>query len=179
LLAQVDRLHSYYALYVSGKESMPQLLGNSTMSIALEQPRRAFELLGQRILPYQAWAYSFSRGKHADDQKGKDARVVSGILWELGQISVELAERSIPEENVALLPSREGHESRPPAKHLLDAKDYAWMEVSAAAKAQMLLGYLARPRARPAQEGHAATGQKLPDFEDENSGTDTTGNSNQ
>jgi hypothetical protein len=145
LLAQVDRLHSYYALHVSGKGQMTQLLGNSLMPVALERPCEAFELLGQRILPYQAWAMSFSRGRYADKQKQEDANAVGSIVWELGQIASELAQRIIPEENIATLPVREGHESRPPAKQLLDAKDYAWMSVGSAAKAQMLLGYLARP----------------------------------
>ena len=169
LLAEVDRLHSYYALCVSDKEQMRQLLGNSTMAVALEQPRRALELLGQRILPYQAWAYSFSRGKYKDEQKNKDAKIVSEILWELGKISAELAKRTVPEENVASLPNREGHESRPPAKNLLDAKDYAWMEVSAAAKAQMLLGYLARPSKenQGTLAGQGETAQTLPGFDKE------------
>jgi hypothetical protein len=163
LLAQVDRLHSYYALHVSGKEKMTQLLGNSLMPVALEQPRQAFELLGQRILPYQAWAMSFSRGKYADQQKQKDANAVGGILWELGQIAGELALRTVPEENVAALPVREGHESRPPAKSLLDAKDYAWMSVGSAAKAQMLLGYLSRPP-KKTDDGKSDGGDALPGF---------------
>ena len=41
-LAQLDRLHAYYAKHVSGKEDgLRQLLGNSIMATALESPLRA------------------------------------------------------------------------------------------------------------------------------------------
>ena len=148
-----------YAKYVSGKEDgLRQLLGNSLMPTALESPLRAFELAGQRMLPYQAWAEQFSRGKdsYQDESKRKEAGFVSSILWDLGRIAEELSECGIPEANRACLPQRVGHEAKAPTKPILDladtlkANDRAWMHADSAAKAQMLLGYLARPARKEA-----------------------------
>lgn len=153
-LAQLDRLHAYYAKHVSGKEDgLRQLIGNSLMSVALESPLRAFELAGQRMLPYQAWAEQFSRGKdsYSDEEKRKDAGYVNSILWDLGRIAEQLSECGVPEVNRALRAERIGHEAESPTRPILDLKDTltandrAWMHADSAAKSQMLLGYLARP----------------------------------
>lgn len=161
-LAQLDRLHAYYAKHVSGKEDgLRQLLGNSLMSTALERPLRAFELAGQRMLPYQAWGHSFAQGRKSKEVLGAaspEAKATNNDRWEvhrviedLGRIAEELSDWVIPEANRAGLPTRVGHESKPPTKPLLDladtltANDRAWMHSDSPAKAQMLLGYLARP----------------------------------
>jgi hypothetical protein len=161
-LAQLDLLHAYYAKHVSGKEEgLRQLLGNSLMSTALESPLRALELAGQRMLPYQAWGYSFARGRKLAADLGaasEDARASNNDKWEvyrgleaLASIAEELSNYAIPEANRAKLPTRLGHEGKPPTKPVLDltdtlkANDRAWMHSDAAAKTQMLLGYLARP----------------------------------
>lgn len=182
-LAQLDRLHASYAKHVSGKEDgLRQLLGNSLMSIALESPLRAFELSGQRMLPYQAWGHSFARGRKltaalgAASDKAKatnsDKWEVHRLLEDLGCIAEELSDCGIPEANRAELPARGGHEAKPPTKPILDladtlkANDRAWMHSDPAAKAQMLLGYLARP-AREEAAGAAKTGAAPtpPDFD--------------
>jgi hypothetical protein len=174
-LAQIDRLHAYYAKHVSGKEDgLRQLIGNSLMSVALESPLRAFELAGQRILPYQAWAEQFSRAKdsYSDEEKRKDAGYVNSILWDLGRISEELSECAIPEVNRAPHPERVGHEAKSPTRQILDLKDTltangrAWMHADSAAKSQMLLGYLARPEKKQPPTATAATGDRLPDFDE-------------
>ena len=176
-LAQLDRLHAYYAKHVSGKEDgLRQLIGNSLMSVALESPLRAFELAGQRMLPYQAWAEQFSRGKdsYPNEEKRRDAGYVNSILWDLGRIAEQLSECGVPEANRAHPPERVGHEAKPPTRPILDLKDTltandrAWMHADSAAKSQMLLGYLARPEKKQASTatGAAATaGESLPDFD--------------
>lgn len=178
-LAQLDRLHGYYAKYVSGKdEGLRQLLGNSLMAVALESPLHAFQLAGQRMLPYQAWAEQFSRARNSfkEEQRRKDAGFVGAILWDLGRIAEDLSERGIPETARDCLPQRQGHEAKPPTKPILDladtlnAHDRAWMHAGSAAKAQMLLGYLARPPKKEATApGAVASGESpgLPDFNDE------------
>lgn len=157
-LAQLDRLHAYYAKHVSGKEDgLRQLLGNSTMATALESPLRAFELAGQRMLPYQAWGHSFAQGRKSKDALGaasderkatnSDRWEVHRVLEDLGRIAEELSDCGIPEANSSGLPARVGHEAKPPTKPILDladtlmANDRAWMHSDSAAKAQMLLGY--------------------------------------
>ena len=169
-LAQIDRLHAYYAKHVSGKEGgLRQLLGNSIMATALESPLRAFELAGQRMLPYQAWGHSFAQGRKltgalgaaSDEAKAtnSDKWEVHRVLEDLGRIAEELSDCGIPEANRAGLPTRLGHEAKPPTKQILDladtlkANDRAWMHADSAAKAQMLLGYLARPSR---EEAHVA-----------------------
>jgi hypothetical protein len=181
-LAQLDRLHAHYAKHVSGKEDgLRQLLGNSLMSTALESPLRAFELAGQRMLPYQAWGHSFAQGRKSKDALGassdeskianSDKWEVHRILQELGQIAEELSDSGVPETNRAELPTRVGHEAKLPTKSILDladtlkANDRAWMHADSAAKAQMLLGYLARPAREQAAPKTELT-VKAPDFQE-------------
>lgn len=181
-LAELDRLHAYYAKHVSGKEEgLPQLLGNSLMSVALESPLRGLELAGRRMLPYQAWGYSFARGRKSKEALGAAsdaARVTNSDKWEvhralgeLGRIAEELSNCGIPDVNRAILPTRLGHEANPPAKPVLDltdtlrANDQEWMHSDAAAKAQMLLGYLAREERVQASRGaKAGAGAAPTDF---------------
>lgn len=161
-LAQFDRLHAYYAKHVSGKEEgLRQLLGNSLMATALESPLRAFELAGQRMLPYQAWGYSFAQSRKLKDalaSASDEAKAANSDKWEvhrvledLGRIAEALSDCGTPEAIRAEPPLRAGHEAKPPTKPILDladtlkANDRAWMHADSAAKAQMLLGYLARP----------------------------------
>jgi hypothetical protein len=177
-LAQLDRLHAYYAKHVSGKEDgLRQLLGNSLMSTALESPLRALELAGQRMLPYQAWGDSFAQGRKSKDAlstASDEAKATNSDRWEirrvledLGRIAEELSDCGIPQANRAGLPPRVGHEAKPPTKPVLDlanslkANDRAWMHADSAAKAQMLLGYLARP-AREEATGGAGTAASPP-----------------
>lgn len=138
MLSMTDSLHSYYAKHVSKKTDLPQLLGNSLMSVAMERPQDAFVLLGQRILPYQAWAYSYSRGQ------GEDAETVGRILGAMSKVATKLAETFVPEEIGQSCGPYEGSEGKNPAKDLLDAKPHVPQMATQAAKAQMLLGYLAR-----------------------------------
>ncbi|MDR3412095.1 MAG: hypothetical protein P4L87_14325 [Formivibrio sp.] len=184
-LAQLDRLHAYYAKNVSGKEDgLRQLLGNSLMSTALESPLRAFELAGQRMLPYQAWGHSFAQGRKSKEALGAtpdEAKATNSDKWEvhrvledLGHIAEALSDCGMPESNRAGLPARVGHEAKLPTKPILDladtlkANDRAWMHSDSAAKAQMLLGYLARPAREEASAAGAAKTSGLPkppDFE--------------
>jgi len=181
-LAQLDRLHAYYAKHVSGKEDgLRQLLGNSLMSTALESPLRAFELAGQRMLPYQAWGHSFAQGRKSKDALGttsNEAKSTNSEKWEvhrvledLGRIAEELSDCGIPEANRVGLQTRVGHEAKLPTKPVLDladtlkANDCAWMHSDSAAKAQMLLGYLARPTRAEAGVTKAKAEVTPPDFD--------------
>ncbi|OGV85171.1 MAG: hypothetical protein A2340_05285 [Lentisphaerae bacterium RIFOXYB12_FULL_60_10] len=153
MLSLTDSLHSYYAKNVSKKTEMPQLLGNSLMSVAMERPQDAFVLLGQRILPYQAWAYSYSRGK------AEDAETVGKILGAMSKVASKLAEMQVPEEIGQSCATREGSEGRKPAKDVLDASPHVPQMTTQAAKAQMLLGYLARGGSAKSKDCRAAAGE--------------------
>lgn len=87
LLSLADQLHEQYCQKVRKGSMPPQLVGNTLMSAALEQPTQALAILSQRILPYQAWAKS---------SQGDDARLSKYFLAEMGRLSQELATHSLP-----------------------------------------------------------------------------------
>ena len=112
----------------------------------------------------------FAQGRKSKDALGNapaEAKATNSDKWEvhrvledLGRIAEKLSDCAISEGNHAELPARRGHEAKPPTKPILDltdtlkANDRAWMHSDSAAKAQMLLGYLARPE----REGVATAG---------------------
>jgi len=75
LLGQIlkisDELHAFYCKVVRDGNVPPQLVGNSLMASALEAPERTLAQLGQRILPYLAWAKQY-RAKNCEI-KGKES----------------------------------------------------------------------------------------------------------
>jgi len=66
-----DELHTFYCKVVRDGNVPPQLVGNSLMASALEAPERTLAQLGQRILPYLAWAKQY-RTKNCEI-KGKES----------------------------------------------------------------------------------------------------------
>ena len=67
LLGQIlkisDELHTFYCKIVRAGSVPPQLIGNSLMISAFETPERALAQLGQRIIPYIAWAQQYRTKK--------------------------------------------------------------------------------------------------------------------
>jgi hypothetical protein len=88
LLSIADQLHDKYCKYVRKDSKPSQLLGNALMATALEHPEQALAMFSQRILPYQAWAKTYS---------GEEAGLVHYFLNEWGTICHHLAEIGIPE----------------------------------------------------------------------------------
>ena len=86
LFSVADQLHDKYCKYVSSKDSdkRPQLLGNALMAIALEHPVQALAMFSQRMLPYQAWAKTYS---------GEESGLVHFFLNEWGAICNQLKEQ--------------------------------------------------------------------------------------
>jgi len=87
LLSVADQLHDKYCKYVRNDSRPPQLLGNALMAIALEHPEQALAMFSQRMLPYQAWARTYS-----DPNPDKEAGLVHFFLNEWGAICSQLAE---------------------------------------------------------------------------------------
>ncbi len=87
LLSIADQLHDKYCKYVRKDSRPPQLLGNALMATALERPEQALALFSQRMLPYQAWAKTYS---------GEEAGLIHSFLIEWGAICRQLAELEIP-----------------------------------------------------------------------------------
>ncbi|MGJ0514950.1 MAG: type I-C CRISPR-associated protein Cas8c/Csd1 [Methylomicrobium sp.] len=93
LFSVADQLHDKYCKYVRKDSKPPQLLGNALMAIALEHPKQALAMFSQRMLPYQAWARTYS-----DPNPEKEAGLVHFFLNEWGAICNQLAElEEIPE----------------------------------------------------------------------------------
>lgn len=89
MLSLADQLHHKYCQKVRDGGVPSQLIGNSLMATALEEPEQALALYAQRILPYQAWARTVS----GDDDVAKSARF---LLRELGRVSDEHGLLSVP-----------------------------------------------------------------------------------
>ncbi len=61
LLAAVDVIHVGYCADVRKGDVPPTLLGNQVFAIAQASPKRAIEVLGQRLSPYLAWTMRIAR----------------------------------------------------------------------------------------------------------------------
>ena len=86
-LSLIDTLHLEYCKHVRGGSIPPQLLGNAHLSIALDNPVSAVDMLSRRIGIYQAWT------RKEQDEKVRLARWSVG---QLGKVSLSLAENILP-----------------------------------------------------------------------------------
>jgi hypothetical protein len=96
MLALADTLHREYCLHVRGKDksdeekkkSIPsQLIGNSLMTTALDNPEKALARLSERLPIYQAWAQK---------AQGESVGLAKWVLSELGEVSDQMKELAIP-----------------------------------------------------------------------------------
>jgi hypothetical protein len=87
LLSIADQLHDKYCKYVRNDSKPPQLIGNALMTTALVHPEQALALFSQRMLPYQAWAKTYS---------GEESGLIHFFLNEWGAICRQLAELETP-----------------------------------------------------------------------------------
>lgn len=129
LLSRVDSLHHLYCEDVRKGQAPPQLIGNAIMAVALRQPQKAMAFLGQRILPYQAWARTYSTRGEREEIKTQ----LRKIMNEIGEITIKLAARY-----------GESNADRESAR-VLDAAQHFPKEANERAQAQMMLGYLSDP----------------------------------
>jgi hypothetical protein len=89
LLSMVDLLHKEYCRKVRKGQIPPQLLGNSLMRAAMDNPQRALARLQERLVVYQAWANT-TPAKEKGDLWG-------WALREMGLISAQIAEIELPD----------------------------------------------------------------------------------
>jgi|GEM_PF-638740 len=79
ILSLVDTVHREYSRVV--RDDIPnQLLGNSMMKTALDNPQRALSRLNQRLLVYKAWV----------DKGGEEAKLAKWAVGEIGKIARRL-----------------------------------------------------------------------------------------
>src|ERR1019366_3470204 len=85
-LQLADILHKLYCVHERKGSIPPQLIGNAAISMALQSPRRAIQVLGNRMPVYIAWA---------DRDQGDDAGLAKWCRKELGRLSTVLKDENL------------------------------------------------------------------------------------
>ena len=86
-----DRLHIFYCEGVRDGQVPPQLIGNAHISMAMQSPRRALNVLAERMPVYLAYAKQAAYGKQSKESGGEIKRA-KWIERRLGEISQKLNE---------------------------------------------------------------------------------------
>jgi hypothetical protein len=86
LLALADTLHREYCRLVRKNSIPPQLIGNSLMPVAADNPQDAVDRLRERMNIYKAWA---------DKGDGEDIRLAKWAVGQMGDVCRQLAEQSL------------------------------------------------------------------------------------
>ncbi len=87
LLSLSDTLHREYCRHVRKNDLPPQLLGNTLMSMCLENPAEGLARLSERLPLYKGWA---------DTEQGKDVGLAKWVLGQMAQVSNELSALPLP-----------------------------------------------------------------------------------
>lgn len=85
-LQLADLLHKLYCVHERKGSIPPQLIGNAAIPMALQNPRRAIQVLGNRIPVYVAWA---------DRYQGDEAGLAKWSRKELGRLSAILKDEKL------------------------------------------------------------------------------------
>jgi hypothetical protein len=85
-LQLADILHKLYCVHERKGSIPPQLIGNAAISMALQSPRRAIQVLGNRMPVYIAWA---------DRYDGENFRDAKWCRAELGRLSARLKDENL------------------------------------------------------------------------------------
>jgi hypothetical protein len=85
-LQLADLLHKLYCVYERKGAIPPQLIGNAAISMALQSPRRAIQVLGNRMPVYIAWAERY---------QGEGAGLAKWCRRELGRLSAQLKDENL------------------------------------------------------------------------------------
>jgi hypothetical protein len=81
-----DLLHKLYCVHERNGSIPPQLIGNAAIAMALQNPRRAVQVLGNRMPVYLAWAERY---------QGDDAGLAKWVRKELGRLSAALKDENL------------------------------------------------------------------------------------
>jgi hypothetical protein len=85
-LQLADLLHKLYCVHERKGSIPPQLVGNAAIPMALQSPRRAIQVLGNRMPVYIAWA---------DRYQGEGAGLAKWSRRELGRLSSQLKDENL------------------------------------------------------------------------------------
>ena len=81
-----DLLHKLYCVHERKGSIPPQLIGNAAISMAFQSPKRAIQVLGNRMPVYLAWA---------DRYQGEGAGLAKWSRKELGRLSSVLKDENL------------------------------------------------------------------------------------
>jgi hypothetical protein len=81
-----DLLHRLYCVHERKGSIPPQLIGNAAIPMALQSPRRAITVLGNRMPVYLAWAERYDK---------EDAGLAKWCRKELGRLSAQLKDENL------------------------------------------------------------------------------------
>ena len=92
LLSLADLLHEQYCIHVRNGGDItnglpPQLLGNSLMRGAMDNPVQALARLQERLTVYSAWARK---------EQGERSKLAKWAMGEMGRVSETLSELELP-----------------------------------------------------------------------------------
>lgn len=105
LLKVSDELHAMYCRVKREGAIPPQLAGNAAFAFASETPTKALSVLGQRMMPYIAWATQYrAEGIRYDpkdvklkENKGKSSGLAAHYLWLYTNIITKLKDLLTPD----------------------------------------------------------------------------------
>ena len=86
-LSLIDTLHFEYCKNVRGGSIPPQLLGNSHLQIALDNPVSAIDMLSRRLSIYQAWTRK---------EQSEQVKLARWAVGELGKVSDLITNKDLP-----------------------------------------------------------------------------------
>ncbi|MDY0082255.1 MAG: hypothetical protein RBR74_03655 [Ignavibacteriaceae bacterium] len=86
-LSLIDTLHFEYCKNVRGGSIPPQLLGNSHLQIALDNPISALDMVSRRLSVYQAWTRK---------EQGEQVKLARWAVGELGKVSDLITNKDLP-----------------------------------------------------------------------------------
>jgi len=96
ILSLVDQLHVNYCIVIRNKSISSQLIGNSLLGLALNNPEKALSFLSERIKNYKTWPTTY-KNTSADDDVIKAISISKNyILPEMGKISAILSKETLP-----------------------------------------------------------------------------------
>ena len=87
MLALADLLHREYCRHVRDGNIPPQLIGNSLMRTAMEDPQKGLARLLERMTVYQGWANTAQEG---------ELGLAKWTLGRFGQVAAHLARVDLP-----------------------------------------------------------------------------------
>jgi len=90
LIARCSQLHCEYAIHARNGAIPSNLLGNSLVKLAVQNPMKAFAALGNKISLYKNWAEVYCQRNKNKENKNKEVKKVGYLLTQIGTLTREI-----------------------------------------------------------------------------------------